>query len=189
MRSSVGQYWVEYAFHVAIAESRATGQVTPRRLTAALTFTGTFSKSNSGEWIPTMTNPRPRYALYSCRRWGMVRTQLTHENVQKSTSTTRPRRPASVRGGLLIQPSIPAKSGAATRSLAGSSVDPEPAERTGLPNGRNTASAIAANATAATTMRPARYRFIVLSTYLQKSAHAGNTSPGLSGVRRLDVDE
>ena len=42
----------------------------------------------------------------------MVRTQLTHENVQKSMSTTLPRRSARVSGVLLSQPSMPVKSGA-----------------------------------------------------------------------------
>ena len=42
----------------------------------------------------------------------MVRTQLTHEKVQKSMSTTLPRRSARVSGVVLSQPSMPVKSGA-----------------------------------------------------------------------------
>ena len=49
----------------------------------------------------------------------MVRTQLTHENVQKSMSTTLPRRSARVSGVVLSQPSMPVKSGAGCRALTG----------------------------------------------------------------------
>ncbi len=49
----------------------------------------------------------------------MVRTQLTHEKVQKSMRTTLPLRSASVSGGLLSHPSMPVKFGAAARSLTG----------------------------------------------------------------------
>ncbi len=51
----------------------------------------------------------------------MVRTQLTHEKVQKSTSTTLPRRPLTVSGGLLIQPSRPVNSAAPMRWSVGMS--------------------------------------------------------------------
>src|SRR5437588_7136377 len=103
MRYSAGQYLLPYAFQVPSCESSATGQVTPRRCTAAATLLRTFSKSNSGECTPTSTKPRPRYDSYRVRRWGRVRTQLTHEKVQKSTSTTLHRRPSMVRGEPLSQ--------------------------------------------------------------------------------------
>src|SRR6202035_44827 len=119
-RYSAGQYWLENAFHVAISESIATGQLTPSRCTADAMLARTFSKSDSGECTPTITRPRCAYALFSCCKCGMVRTQFTQENVQKSTRTTWPFSAASVSGGLLIQPSMPVNSGAAVRSLTGS---------------------------------------------------------------------
>ena len=51
----------------------------------------------------------------------MVRTQLTQENVQKSTSTTLPRRPLTVSGWLLSQPSRPVNSAAPMRWSVGMS--------------------------------------------------------------------
>src|ERR1700704_6524546 len=46
----------------------------------------------------------------------MVRVQLTQEKVQKSTSTTLPRRPSRCRGELLIHRAMPVKSGTGWRS-------------------------------------------------------------------------
>ncbi len=50
-----------------------------------------------------------------------MRTQLTHENVQKSTRTTLPRSPSTVSGLLLIQPSRPVNSAAVMRWSVGMS--------------------------------------------------------------------
>ena len=51
----------------------------------------------------------------------MVRVQLTQEKVQKSMSTTLPRSSARVSGGLLIQRTIPVKSGTCSRPEEGAS--------------------------------------------------------------------
>src|SRR5947208_10412433 len=48
-----------------------------------------------------MTNRCWRYLASHARRYGSVRNQLTHVYVQKSTSTTLPRRPSAVSGGEL----------------------------------------------------------------------------------------
>ena len=106
MRYFAGQYWFEYARHVAKSLSSATGYRTPSRSTATRTLSGTRSNANSGLWTPTIVSPASRYARSQALRCGSVRRQLMHEYVQKSTSTTLPRSAASVRGappGVLIQ--------------------------------------------------------------------------------------
>ncbi len=142
-----------------ISESTATGHVTPKRCTAAWTLARTFSKSNSGECTPTMTRPRLPYARSRCCRWGMVRTQLTQENVQKSTSTTLPRRPPTVSGWLLIQPSSPVNSAAPMRwSVGMSAALPVPVAALG---GAVLASMVISTAATTTPARPVsahRYR-------------------------------
>src|ERR1700730_8526535 len=57
--------------------------------------------------MPTTTRPRSRYFA-----WGWVLTKLTQPYVQKSTSTTLPRRFAILSGAELNQLLMPAKLGA-----------------------------------------------------------------------------
>src|SRR3954465_14114302 len=101
MRYFAGQYWFAYAFHVRKALSWTTGYLIPSRLTAAPTLDGSCSNANSGVCTPTIVNPRERYSASHAFTCGSVRRQLTHEYVQKSTSTTRPRSDAIVNGWVL----------------------------------------------------------------------------------------
>src|SRR6266849_3393453 len=66
---------------------------------ARRTLSRSCSKSNSGVCAPITTRPCWRYLASHARRYGSVRNQLTHVYVQKSTSTTLPRRPSAVSGG------------------------------------------------------------------------------------------
>ena len=87
----------------------------------------------------------------------MVRTQLTHEKVQKSTSTTLPRSPPRVSGGLLIQPSSPVKSAAVVLDSAGiSAALPMPVAALGGADCTTQVSRIANAATPATAVRAQR---------------------------------
>ena len=88
----------------------------------------------------------------------MVRTQLTHEKVQKSMSTTLPRRSARVSGGVLSHPSMPVKSGAPTRWPTGSTSPPVVDAVAGGVGSRTTVKSTAATISAATVARAARYR-------------------------------
>src|SRR3954454_7175713 len=80
--------------------------------TAARTLSTSRSNGNSGVWTPTTTRPSA-YASDQARTQARVRSQLMHVQVQKSTSTTFPRRPAGVSGSEFSQavaPSKPARS-------------------------------------------------------------------------------
>src|ERR1035438_8288695 len=88
----------------------------------------------------------------------MVRTQLTHEKVQKSMSTTLPRRSARVSGVVLSHPSIPVKSGATTRWLTGSTSPPVLDAVAGGVGSCTTVKSTAATMSAAMDARAARYR-------------------------------
>src|ERR1700694_4045796 len=158
-RYSAGQYWLEKAFHVAISESTATGQLTPSRCTADAMLAWIFSKSNSGECTPTITRPRGAYALFNCCRCGMVRTQFTQENVQKSNRTTCPLSAANVSGALLIQASIPVNSGAAMRSLTGNT-PPGTSPDSDCIGGRNTVTSTTTPITTTTARSATRNRFM-----------------------------
>src|SRR2546427_630441 len=68
---------------------------------ARRTLSRSCSKSNSGVCAPITTRPCSRYLASQARRYGSVRSQLTQVYVQKSTSTTLPRRPSAVSGGEL----------------------------------------------------------------------------------------
>ena len=95
----------------------------------------------------------------------MVRTQLTHENVQKSMSTTLPRRSARVSGVVLSHPSMPVKSGAAVALADGQTWPPADAVAAGgglLTTVKSTAAAIAT----AMVARASRYRFTWVHTAL-----------------------
>src|SRR6201989_1690473 len=66
-----------------------------------------------------MTNPSFWYDLYQALRCGVERWQLMHEEAQKSTRTTLPRRLASVMGllsAVLNHCWIPTKAGAVPQS-------------------------------------------------------------------------
>ncbi len=79
----------------------------------------TCSNANSGECTPTIVRPAARYRASHAVTCGSVRRQLMHEYVQKSISTTRPRRPASVSGvppGVSSQAEMPVNSGAGPKS-------------------------------------------------------------------------
>src|ERR1700733_1082272 len=56
------------------------------------------SKLNSGVWMPTITSPLCRYFACQARRYGKVRRQLMHVKVQKSTTTTLPRKSSAPKG-------------------------------------------------------------------------------------------
>src|ERR1700683_5368461 len=95
----------------------------------------------------------------------MVRTQLTHENVQKSMSTTLPRSSDRVSGGLLSQPSIPTKLGASWRSLTGNT---EPSLLEAVAGGAGMRITVAVTATTTSTATAAsarRYRDIACPHY------------------------
>src|SRR6266849_3665562 len=86
---------------------------------ARRTLSRSCSKSNSGVCAPITTRPCSRYLASHARRYGSVRNQLTHVYVQKSTSTTLPRRPSAVSGGELSHVVAP-RSAANPRSAAAS---------------------------------------------------------------------
>ena len=69
------------------------------------------SKPNSGVWTPITVSPSSRYLAAQARRYGSVRSQLTQVYVQKSTSTTRPRRSSGVNGSELSHPVAPSNDG------------------------------------------------------------------------------
>ena len=96
----------------------------------------------------------------------MVRTQLTHENVQKSMSTTLPRRSARVSGVVLSQPSMPVKSGARCAALTGSTCPPVLDAVAGGVGLRTTVKSTAATMSTATVASARRYRVTVASTAL-----------------------
>ena len=96
----------------------------------------------------------------------MVRTQLTHENVQKSMRTTLPRRSARVSGGLLSQPSMPVKSGASGRSLTGMHLVAGVDAVAGGVGSLTTVKSTAATISTATVARASRYRVTFASTAL-----------------------
>src|SRR3712207_9234665 len=75
-----------------------TGYATPSWATAWRTLPRSRSKPNSGACTPTTVSPRSAYVFHHARTYGSVRSQFTHEYVQKSTRTTRPAR-ASAGGG------------------------------------------------------------------------------------------
>ena len=90
------------------------------RAIARRMFGTTCSKANSGEWTPTIVRPASRYFASQAVTCGSVRRQLMHEYVQKSISTTRPRRPAIVSGlpsGVSSQVWMPVNSGAGPKSF------------------------------------------------------------------------
>src|SRR6185312_719077 len=70
-----------------------------------------FSNANSGACTPITTRPWSLYLSYHARTYGSVRRQLTHEYVQKSITTTLPRRPAAVSGGELSHSTAPSSDG------------------------------------------------------------------------------
>src|SRR3954468_6182178 len=83
--------------------SITTGYSTPSSTTAWRTLARSCSKPNSGAWTPTTTSPRSAYRSCHALTYGSVRSQLTQEYVQKSTSTGRPCSPAAVSGSVLSQ--------------------------------------------------------------------------------------
>src|SRR2546422_1533468 len=84
----------------------------PSFFVAAATPVVGFSQKNSGECTPTMVKPALAYLPCQSRNCGITFWQLIQPWVQNSTSTTRPRRPPMVSGGLLSH-GAPAMSGAA----------------------------------------------------------------------------
>ena len=91
--------------------SWATGYSMPRSETAARTFSGSFSNSNSGVWTPMMSRPSSAYLSCQSLRYGRVRMQLTQVYVQKSSRTILPLRSSTVSGSEFIQPSRPSGAG------------------------------------------------------------------------------
>src|SRR3954468_9347659 len=83
--------------------SIATGYPTPSSRVARRTLSRSCSNPNSGACTPTTTSPRSRYRSLHARTYGSVRSQLTHEYVQKSTATTWPRSAAAVSGSEFSQ--------------------------------------------------------------------------------------
>src|SRR5687767_5746499 len=79
---------------------------------APATLSAGFSQPNSGECTPTIVSPACAYRSCQPRTAGITFWQLIQPYVQNSTSTTRPRSPAIVRGSLLSQ-GPPVISGAA----------------------------------------------------------------------------
>ena len=79
--------------------------------TACRTLSIFFSKSNSGVCTPITTRPWSLYFSAQARTYGSVRSQLMQVYVQKSTSTTLPRRPAALNGGAFSHPVAPASEG------------------------------------------------------------------------------
>src|SRR5918994_2837129 len=106
-----GQKWFAKARQTPYPLSTAIGYSTPRRRDCAMTLSMFPSKSNSGVWTPTTVSPSSRYLAAQARRYGSVRSQLTQVYVQKSTSTTRPRRPSGVKGSELSHPVAPSNDG------------------------------------------------------------------------------
>jgi hypothetical protein len=71
-----------------------------------------------GVCTPTIVSPAAAYFSCHALRYGSVRSQLTQVYVQKSTSTTRPRRGSDARGSVLSHPV--ARSNEAKRPSSGS---------------------------------------------------------------------
>ncbi len=91
-----------------------------------------------------------------------MRTQLTQEKVQKSMSTTLPRRSASVSGVVFSHPSMPVKPGAGERSLTGKTCPPAFDEEVAGAGLLTTVKSTAAAITRATVTRAVRYRFTLV---------------------------
>src|SRR5687768_9619623 len=101
-RYSAGQYRFLNARQTAKSLSTAMGNSIRMSFIARRTFARSCSNSNSGECTPITTNPSAEYLFAHARTDGSVRSQLIHVYVQKSMSTTFPRRLAAVSGGVLI---------------------------------------------------------------------------------------
>src|SRR3954471_4196009 len=75
----------------------------PSSRVARRTLSRSCSNPNSGQWAPTTTSPRSRYLSAQALTYGSVRSQLTHEYVQMSTRTTRPRSSSAFSGSEFSQ--------------------------------------------------------------------------------------
>src|SRR5215831_3718680 len=83
----------------------------PRSCVAFRTLATFFSNANSGACTPMTTRPWLRYLSAQARTYGSERRQLMQEYVQKSTSTTLPRRPSAVSGAELSHSTAPDSDG------------------------------------------------------------------------------
>lgn len=115
--TSVGHAFTAYCVHVVSSGSSRTGCATAYRSTASATAACSASCGNFGECTPITTSVS-RCRSSSSRSSSTTCRQLMQANVQKSSSTTRPRRPARVCRAppVLSQPPFPASSGARTRA-------------------------------------------------------------------------
>src|SRR4029079_2062640 len=104
---------------------RAVGYLTSIVSAAQRTLSTSRSNGNSGVWTPTTTSPSAYFSDHA-RQYASVRSQLMHVYVQKSTSTTFPRRASLVSGGELSQPVAPSNPGRwpsmASRAILSTSV-------------------------------------------------------------------
>src|SRR5579862_2339203 len=87
------------------------GYATFKSDTAFFTFTGSFSKPNSGAWTPITTSPASLYFAAQAFMYGSSRRLLMHEYVQKLTSTTLPRSDLLLNGAEFSQSVTPSRSG------------------------------------------------------------------------------
>src|SRR6185437_4054278 len=96
----------------------STGYVTFNSCTALSTFAVTFSKPNSGACTPITTRPWFLYFDAQLSRYGSCLSELMHEYVQTSTTTTFPRSDLVVNGAELSQPVAPSNGASALRPRA-----------------------------------------------------------------------
>lgn len=113
----MGHARTAYWRHSSRAGSLSTGCRMSERSTAARTVAGSASCGNFGEWIP-ITVRTSACDLSAGRNSSSTCRQLPQQDVQKSSRTKRPRRPARVSGAGTLNQSPDTKRGARTRGPA-----------------------------------------------------------------------
>src|SRR5881394_2174815 len=98
--------------------SSATGYWMPNFAIAWRTLSLSFSNANSGECTPMITKPELLYCRYQALTKGSARRQLMQEYVQKSMTTTLPRKASRVSGEEFNQPVAPASDGISPSTAA-----------------------------------------------------------------------
>src|SRR5919107_1427518 len=84
-----------------VSGGRNAAQLAGAAAPPAARLSRSCSNPNSGACTPTTVSPRSAYFSDHARTYGSVRSQLTHEYVQTSTTTTRPARASAVSGSEL----------------------------------------------------------------------------------------
>ncbi len=129
--TSVGHAFTAYSCHSRMSGSLTTGWSTPWRATAAATDSASPSRANFGEWTPIVTSTSAN-SRSSGRSSSRTCRQFTQPEVQKSSSTTRPRSAANVSGlPSVLNQTSPVNSGARTGARFFAALTP-PVNTTGV---------------------------------------------------------